>query len=184
MKIRSLFFAIVLLATASAVNADPLTFSNVRALQDNGNTSVNLFGNTPTLTGTQLSFLVDVSGSLVPGATDTLRITYHDSLGGTVTQDFGIPLFGQFPPPVTVFVSINLPTFSYVAIPATLNIDLLNSSPDFQIPSTQTGVNSYTYSFNVVQPVPEPTSLSLLLGAGPSVLVGVRRARKNKKAAR
>jgi hypothetical protein len=164
-KIRILLFLLLVIGAASVTQADPLTFRNVNALQNSGNTSVSLLSNSgATLTGSQLTFTIDIVGSLPAGGTDMLSITYHDSQGGNVVQQFSIPLFGTFNPPVTVFVTINIPTFSYVAIPATLSVDLLNSNPDFIHPATQMGFNSFTYHFNVVQPVPEPATLTLLLG--------------------
>lgn len=185
MKIRILLLTIVLSAAATVAQADPLTFSNVTALQDNGFTSINLFNNPgATLTGTQLTFTIDLAGTLPPAGTDTLSVTFQDSQGGSVVQLFDIPIFGTVNPPLTLQVLINVPTFSYAALPATLTVNLLNSNPDFVVPTTQNSVDSFTYSFNVVQPVPEPASL-VLLGSGVSSLwFTLRRARKNKKAAR
>ena len=181
-KIRILLLTTILAAAATVAQADPLTFSNVRALQDNGFTSVNLFNNSSaTLTGTQLTFLIDVAGMLPPGGTDTLSVTFHDSQGGSVVQLFDIPVFGTENPPFTLFVTINVPTFSYVALPSTLTVDLLNSNPDFVIPTSQATANSYTYSFNVVQPVPEPATLALFGSGVPALWF---RYRKKKKAAR
>lgn len=185
MKIRILLLAIILTAAATVTNADPLTFSNVTALQNNGFTSINLFNNAGvTLTGTQLTFTVDIAGTLPPGTTDTLSVTFLDAQGGSVTQLFDIPIFGSVNPPFTLLVSINVPTFSYLALPATLTLDLLNSNPDFVVPNTQATVNSFSYSFNLVQPVPEPATLALF-GTGVSTLwFRYRKSRKNKKAVR
>lgn len=47
----------------------------------------------------------------------------------------------------------------------TLTGDLLNSSPDFTIPSgpnTGQAVNSFTYTFTIVEPMPERAALVLL----------------------
>jgi hypothetical protein len=178
-KIRILLLLIILTAAATVTAADPLTFSNVTALQNGGNTSVNLFANSGvTLTGTQITFTIDLAGNLPPAGTDTLSVNFHDSQGGSVQQLFDIPVFGTIHPPLTMFVTINVPTFSYVALPSTLTVDLLNSNPDFVIPTTQTTVNSFTYSFNVVQPVPEPATLALF-GSGISALW--LRSRRKKK---
>ena len=182
MKIRILLFFAFLFGTAIVVQADPLTFSNVTALQNSGNTSINLFTNSGTiLTGTQITFTVDIVGTLPPGGTDTLSVTYQDTLGGLVTQQFAIPMFGTIHPPFTLLIPMNVPTFSFVAIPATLTIDLLNSNPDFVIPTTQTAVNSYTYSFNVAQPVPEPATLALFAGGASTLFFKYRKTRQNKK---
>jgi hypothetical protein len=181
-KSHIFIFIIVLIASATAVHADPLTFSNVTALQNSGNTSINLFTNPgTTLTGSKLTFTIDVTGILSGGGTDTLLVTYNDSQGGSVVKQMGIPLFGSFPPPVTVFVTIDVPTLSVVAIPATLTVDLLNSNPDFVNPTTRALGNAFTYSFNVAQPVPEPASLTLFFGGIATLLVRHRRVAKNKK---
>ena len=179
MKIRILLLAIILGAAATVSHADPLTFSNVSVLQNSGNTSVNLAASPGiTLSGSQLTFTVDVTGTLPPGGTDTLSVTFQDSQGGLVVQQIGIPVFGSVNPPFTLFVTINVPTFSFVAIPATLTIDLLNSNPDFVIPATQMSTNSFTFSFNVVQPVPEPATLTLFAGGISALVFRYRKSRK------
>jgi PEP-CTERM motif len=181
-KIRILLFFVFLLGTAAVAQADPLTFSNVRVLQNNGNTSVNLFSNSGImLDSAQLTFAIDIVGTLPVGGTDTLSVTYQDSLGAFINQQFAIPVLGVVHPPTTVLVTINVPIFSFVAIPATLTVDLLNSNPDFVLPTTQTAVNSYTYSFNVVQPIPEPATLALFAGGASTLFFKYRKNRKNKK---
>ena len=181
--IRILLLAIILGAAATVSQADPLTFSNVNVLQNGGNTSINLASNSGvTLTGSQLTFTIDVAGSLPPGGTDMLSVTFQDSQGGFVIQQIGIPVFGSVNPPFTLFVTINVPTLSFSPIPATLTVDLLNSNPDFVIPATQMPSNSATFSFNVVQPVPEPATLTMLAGGISAFMFRYRKSRKNKKA--
>ena len=181
--IRILLLAIILGAAATVSHADPLTFSNVNVLQNGGNTSINLASNSGvTLTGSQLTFTIDVAGSLPPGGTDMLSVTFQDSQGGFVIQQIGIPVFGSVNPPFTLFVTINVPTLSFSPIPATLTVDLLNSNPDFVIPATQMPSNSATFSFNVVQPVPEPATLTMLAGGISAFMFRYRKSRKNKKA--
>jgi PEP-CTERM motif-containing protein len=181
-KIRILLLAIILGAAATVSHADPLTFSNVIALQNGGNTSINLAANPGvTLTGSQITFTIDVTGTLPPAGTDTLSVTFQDSQGGLVVQQFSIPLFGSVNPPFTLFVTIDVPTLSFSAIPATLTVDLLNSNPDFVIPNTQTSVNSATFTFNVVQPVPEPATLTMFAGGISAVLFRIRKSRKKQK---
>ena len=153
-------------AGASAAKAGPLSFSNVVALQNDGSTRVNLVSNPGTvLVGPQVNFLVDITGTLPPGVTDRLRITYTE-LGRTpVVQTFDIPLFGTVKPPFTLLFSINSPGATAQGVFAFLTLDLIRSSPDFIIPGKDIPVNSFTYIFRVAQPVPEPATI-LLLGSG------------------
>ena len=159
-------FAIVSLAERKAL-ADPLTFSNVTAFQNNDTTQVDLYANPGvTLLGTTLTFSVNINGTLAPGATDILRITYQELGGSPVVQEFQIPLFGTVNPPLTLIFSFTSPGTNVFGTPATLTLDLLNSAPDFHLPGGPNlgqAVNSYTYSFNV-QPVPEPATLCALAG--------------------
>jgi hypothetical protein len=51
-------------------------------------------------------------------------------------------------------------------IPTTLKVELLNSSPDFVLPGGPyqgRSVDSYTYSFSTQAPVPEPSTVVLVL---------------------
>ena len=183
MKLKLFFVLVVMLAGAIQAQADPLTFSNVSALQNNGNSSVNLFS-TPnaTLFGSQLTFTVDILGVLPPGGSDTLRVTYTDASGALIVQDFDIPVFGVVQPPLTLFFNITVPTVNFQAMPATLTLDLIGSTPDFVIPTTGFAVDSFTFAFNVVEPVPEPATLTLL-GGGLTVLFARHRRRHIRKKA-
>jgi hypothetical protein len=174
------------MAEAGAVRADPLLFSNVTALQNNGSTRVDLFSNPGTiLIGPRISFLVDITGTLPPSGTDMLIVTYSQAGQPSITQGFQIPFFGTIPPPVTLIFSIT-PLASFQGTPVTLTIDLVNSVPDFIIPSgpgAGVRVNSFSYTFSVADPVPEPATLSLL-GAGiTGLLAGHRKRRQTAKKA-
>jgi hypothetical protein len=178
--------ALAILFTASVAQADPLTFSNVRAVQvlpnRVSNVTTDLFANPGAVltNGTHVSFFIDVAGALPQGGTDTLRLTFGLPNGVTVVNDYVIPVFGTIPPPFTLVAGFDFPDY-YQPVPLTLTIDLLNSNPDFVIPAGANAgqrVNSYTYTFSVVQPVPEPATLVLLgMGLG-GALVGRRRGRK------
>jgi PEP-CTERM motif len=153
--------------SAPSAKADPLTFSNVVALQNSGATRVDLFGNPgTTIFGPQLTFMVDISGSLPPSGSSLLQITYTEAGSAPIVQTFLIPAFGTVPPPYTQLFTITSPGATYNGISGTLTIDILGSSPDFIIPggpNAGQSVDSYTYSFNIAKPVPEPGTVLLML---------------------
>lgn len=152
----------------TCAQADPLLFSHVVALQ-NGNTRVDLFSNPGiTLTGPEVSFLVDITGTLAAGETHTLLVTYTEFGGSPLTQMFLIPAFGTVPPPFTQLFTFTSSNATFSGIMATLTIDILGVSPDFEIPGGPRAgerVDSYTFNFRVAQPVPEPGTV-FLLGTG------------------
>ena len=168
----------VLGLTQGTAKADPLFFSNVTAFQNNDTVQVNLLSNAgTTLFGSTLTFSVDVTGVLPMGGTDTLRITYTELGSAPVVQDFLIPLFGSVQPPFTLIFSVVPSSLNPQGVPATLTIDLLNSAPDFVIPSGPNqgqSVNSQTFTFNV-HPVPEPATLSVFFGGLVALGIKVRR---------
>ena len=170
------------LAAVPSAKADPLFFSNAVALQNNSTTRVDLFSNSGvTLQGPQVSFLVDITGSLPSGGTNSLLVTYLEAGGAPLTQTFQIPAFGAVQPPFTQLFTFTSPGASYQGAMASLTIDIIGSSPDFLIPSGPNAgqrVDSYTYHFKVAQPVPEPLSL-VLFGTG---MLGVwRRAAQRRR---
>ena len=161
-----------------SVHADPLRFSNVVALQDNSTNRVDLFSHPGvTLMGSQISFLVDITGTVLsPG--DTLLITYAEAGGSSTTQRFLIPAFGTIPPPFTQLFTIPLTGASFQGTLAMLTVDILGTTPDFVIPGGPNGgqlVNSYTYAFRVAQPVPEPATLLLLATGLSGIAASIRK---------
>ena len=168
----------VLGLTGGTAKADPLFFSNVTAFQNNDTVQVNLLSNPgTTLFGSTLTFSVDITGVLPMGGTDILRVTYTELGSAPVVQEFQIPLFGTVNPPFTLIFSVFSPGLNPQGVPATLTIDLLNSAPDFVIPSGPNqgqSVNSQTYTFNV-HPVPEPATLTVLFSGLVALGIRVRR---------
>jgi hypothetical protein len=63
--------------------------------------------------------------------------------------------------------------------PLDLHIDLLNSNPDYILPSTGQAVNGFDFPFSFVQPVPEPASL-VLFASGLAGIGAVVRQRRRK----
>jgi len=182
-RFHQVIFVVAVLLLLGAMertaSADPLFFSNVTAFQNNDTTQVDLFSNPgTTLFGTTLTFSVDIGGTLGTGMVDTLMITYNELGSAPIVQSFPIPLFGTVQPPFTLIFSVVSPGANQFAIPATLTVDLLNSSPDFVIPSGPNqgrSVNSYSYSFKVAEPVPEPATLLALASGLAALTVRVRR---------
>jgi hypothetical protein len=132
------------------------------------------------LIGPRITFLVDIMGTLPPSGTDTLLVTYSEAGHAPVTQSFQLPFFGTIPPPVTLVFSITSLGASMFGNPGTLTLDLVNSLPDFTLPGGPGAgqlVNSYSYNFNVVEPVPEPATLTLL-GVGITGLTACHRKRR------
>ncbi len=174
--VLALAFSVFVGAEATA-RADSVTFSNVVALQNNGATQVNLLANPGvTLTGPQISFLVDIQGSLPPGITNLLQITYNEAGSAPIVQTFTIPAFGIVPPPYSQLFTINSPGATVQGTPATLTITII-SPPGF-LPDGGEFV-THTYTFNVAQPVPEPGTMVLLSSGVVALLARRRRTGKS-----
>jgi hypothetical protein len=154
--------AFLLLISAGHAQADSLSFSNTRAIQNNGNTIIDLFANQGVvLTGPQLDFAVDISGMLPANGSDTLRIVFIEAGQAPQVIQFNIPLLNSVPLPYTQLFSFTLQGTSAQPTNATLLIDILGNNTDFVLPGgTGQLVDSYTYSFQVAQPVPEPATLA------------------------
>ena len=124
-------FAALGLAAAAEAKADPLAFSNVVALQNRSTTRVDLLSNPGVvLIGPRISFLVDIAGTLPPGVTNILSITYSEEGSAPVKQTFSIPAFGNIFPPFTQFFTFTSPGANYLGVAATLTVAILGSTPD------------------------------------------------------
>jgi PEP-CTERM motif len=155
---------LVISAGTASAKADSLTFSNVVALQNNGSTRVDLLSNPGvTIIGPRISFLVDISGSLPPGGSSLLQITYTEAGSAPIVQTFTIPAFGSVPPPYSQLFTIDSPGATFQGTPATLTITIINA-PGFNLGGAGQ-FTTHTYTFNVAQPVPEPATM-VLLGTG------------------
>ena len=178
-------FVILGVGSSSVAQADPLLFSNVVALQGEGATRVDLFGNPGVmLTGPRISFVVDITGTVPDSPNQVLQIRYSEFGSAPQVFTFGIP-FGDIQPPFSMLFTIHSPGANYQGVMATLTLDLLGSDPDFVIPGGDRSgerVNSYTYSLQVAQPVPEPASLVMItLGlAGLAGKVNLLRRKRSK----
>jgi hypothetical protein len=160
---------------SSSASAEPLFFSNLVVLQNGGNSSLDLYSNQGVvLTDTQLTFQVDITGTLGPNQTDTLQIIYLEQGGSPIVQSFQVPLFGSIQPPFSLIFSVTPINPTPQGTAATLSLNFLNSSPDFIIPSGPNAgqsVDSQTYAFKVAEPIPEPGAI-VLLGTGMVALAG------------
>jgi hypothetical protein len=187
---RSVLLLMVLVCchgAASELRADPLNFQNVTFPLNTLGDRLDLFSNpgailTAVVDGPEakLGFVAEVPHTGGESFTDTIRFTYHELRAGTAVEAF------QFTTGTDPIVLGFIPSFLAMnrtgkPVPATLTVDLLNSSPDFVIPSGPDQgrlVDSYTYSFFTVAPVPEPTSL-VLLGSGLFGALAVGRRRRS-----
>jgi|SoiMethySBSTD1v2_1073268.scaffolds.fasta_scaffold13328_3 hypothetical protein len=183
LKILKTAIGIAVWAVIVAPNAygDPLVFSNVVALQNGGATQVDLFNNpNTTLTGTNISFLVTIAGTLPASGTDTLQITFTEAGQAPVVQTFNIPIFPGVTLPYSQIFSVNFLNATTFGTSATLRLDILGNSSDFVVPGSGQSVDSYTFTFNGAQPVPEPVSI-VLLGIGLTGFSAERFRRRKRK---
>jgi hypothetical protein len=172
-------------AAAPAAKADPLFFSNAVALQNNGS-RVDLYSNPGvTIYGPRMSFLVDITGTLPSGMTNILQVTYAEAGSASIVQSFLIPAFGIVPPPFSQLFTISSPGANFQGVPATLTLDIIGSVGDFVIPigpNAGSRFDSFTYTFNVAQPAPEPATMILIATGFVGIAAGVRK-RKARSAA-
>ena len=159
---------------AAPAKADGLFFSNVRLdlLNTTPPGGIDLFANQGlviTAPNNIATLSIFVFGTL-PAGSDTLRITViATNENGTFVitnpnaASLNIPITASNANTVNV-TGFVFPT-SFQGTTFTLTIDLLNSSPDFIIPggpNAGLAVNSFTYTFTIVETVPEPATLVLL----------------------
>jgi len=170
--LRYLSLAVLVALFASSATANSVSLGHVNALQNNGFTQVDLFTNrgvtlSPTTLShpfqTQLSFMVPFAGTILPGG-ETLSISAV-IMGSTFTQNFAIAAgtYSSF----SQFVTFTFPKGIFHSTPVTLGVQLFTDGGRL--------LRSSDYSFNFVEPVPEPGTL-LLVGSG--VVATVIRKRK------
>jgi len=154
-KIGSLLFALVLtLSISSVARADAVSFQNVVAIQ--GNTRVDLSSNpNVSLIGPEVNFLVDIAGATPDAGINSLRVTFLEAGHPGTAETFRVPLFDGLPSDYSQLFkySANSPTFQ--GAPVVLTVELLDGLSGSVLQSAE-------YNFLVVQPVPEPATISLL----------------------
>jgi hypothetical protein len=174
-----LLLVTVALCSASSVNADPLTFSNLVALQNDGATHVDLYSQPGvTVVGPKINFLVDINGTVPMNPPQSLLVTFTEAGQAPVTQSF--QLFSGLPSPFSFLFSVTALGATPQGTNATLTIDIIGSDPDFFNPTTGKNQNSYTYNFKIAEPVPEPASM-VLLSLGLAGFAEKRRRNRRKK---
>lgn len=183
---KPLFTLLILISlsglAAMSANADPLTFSNLRALQNDGATQVDMYSQPGvSLIGPKVNFLIDINGIVPASPGQTLQVTFTEDGKAPVTQSF--QLFSGLPSPFSLLFSVTALGATPQGSNASLLIDIIGSDPDFINPSTGQHQNTYTYNFKIAEPVPEPTTVTLM-SLGLAGLVRnrrrTRRARKSK----
>lgn len=186
----ALFLVTCGLFCAAPAKADPLVFSNVTLglLNSTPPGGVDLFANPGfviTAPNNIATIFISVSGT-PPAGGDILHISVMaTNENGTFIITNPNPASLNIPIDESNANAIHVTGFvfptSFQGTTITLTVDLLNSSPDFIIPSGPNAgqaVNSFTYTFTVVEPVPEPATLVLLTTG--IVGIGVKRFRRDR----
>jgi hypothetical protein len=168
-----LFLVTCGLFCATPAKADGLFFSNVRLglLNVTPPGGIDLFANQGIVIVAPndiATLFIPLSGTL-PAGGDILHLTViATNENGTFVLMNPNPVSMNIPIDMSNADSTHVTGFtfptSFQGTTISLTVDLLNSSPDFIIPSGINAgqlVNSFTYTFTIVEPVPEPATLSL-----------------------
>jgi hypothetical protein len=169
-------------AGTSDLRADPLAFEGTWYLVNSSPVRLDLFSNPGVVLEPQ-----SYGGTIFPHAllfgalvtheggesfTDTIRFTY-DELGAPPVVWSQTFTTGVDPIQLGFAVGFEPILRTGTPVPTTLRVELLDSDPDFVIPGGPNQgqlVDSYTYSFNTLAPVPEPSTLVLLITGGAAAL--------------
>lgn len=163
---------LVALTMAPLATANSVSLGHVSALQNNGFTQVDLFGNpginlhpTSLKIPRQLSILVPFTG-IVPGGGGNTLVVSALMMGSTFAQSFAIAP-GSYPN-FSEFLTLSFPEGVFHGVPVNLSVQLFSDSGRL--------LESSNYSFRFTEAVPEPGTM-LLLGSG-IVAAVVRRLRR------
>jgi hypothetical protein len=155
-KIGFLICALIMgLASTTTVLADPVSFTNVTALQGIGE-RIDLASNpNVVLWGPRIDFLVDITGATPAAGVNTLQLTLQESGQAPAIQTFRVPLFDGLPADYSQLFSFQAQNPSFQGTPVLMTVELV---------SNLSGVilQSQSYSLSVANPVPEPATVSLL----------------------
>ena len=161
--------------------AEPLTFEGTHFVINSSPERLDLFANPgvvlePRTYGGTFFPPTMIFGAFVTheggeSFTDTILFTYHEEGAAPVMYS---QTFTTGVDPITLGFAVNFDPVHRTGkpVPTTLTVGLVNSAPDFVIPGGPDAgglVDSFTYSFYTVAPVPEPSTL-LLLASGAAAL--------------
>jgi hypothetical protein len=169
--------------SASELRAGPLTFNGTFFAPDSSGEHLDLFANPgavldPSTYGGSIFPAALIFGAFVnfdggSSVTDTIRFTYQEAQATPILYS---QTFTTGMDPINLGFAVRFEPIHRTGnlVPTTLTVELLDSSPDFVIPSgplTGQPVDSYTYSFLVQTTVPEPSTWMLVLSGGIAALL-------------
>lgn len=164
-------------AAASEVRAEPIVFHGTYFLISESGERLDLFSHPGVVLAARtyggslpLSFSFGANVKPVGGVslTDTIRFTYHEQGAAPIIKSDTFTI-GADPRELGFGFLFEPIRRTGQPILTTLTVELLNSVPDFVIPGGPDQgrlVDSYTYSFFTQSPVPEPSTLLLVLSGG------------------